>query len=65
MGQETRVPPLSSDQWALLKDGNVLHGENGMAALGVTPRPLGLFLERWMVRYRKHGRFGAKMKVST
>ena len=54
--------PLSSDQWALLKDGNVLHGENGMAALGVTPRPLGLFLERWMVRYRKHGRFGTKAR---
>ena len=52
--------PLSSDQWALLRDGNVLHGENGMAALGVVPRPLGLFLERWMVRFRKHGRFGAK-----
>ena len=52
--------PLSSDQWALLKAGNVLHGENGMVALGVTPRPLGLFLERWMVRYRQHGRFGAK-----
>ena len=52
--------PLSSDQWALLKDGNVLHGENGMEALGVTPRPLGLFLDRWMVRYRKHGRFGTK-----
>ena len=54
--------PLSSDQWALLKAGNVLHGENGLAALGVTPRPLGLFLERWMVRYRKHGRFGAKAR---
>ena len=52
--------PLSSDQWALLKDGNVLHGENGLAALGVTPRPLGLFLDRWMVRYRKHGRFGTR-----
>ena len=52
--------PLSSDQWALLKAGNVLHGENGMAALGVIPRPLGLFLERWMVRYRQHGRFGTK-----
>ncbi|QGN55542.1 complex I NDUFA9 subunit family protein [Novosphingobium sp. Gsoil 351] len=52
--------PLSSDQWALLKAGNVLHGENGLAALGVTPRPLSLFLDRWMVRYRKHGRFGAK-----
>ena len=52
--------PLSSDQWALLKAGNVLHGANGMDALGVVPRPLGLFLERWMVRYRKHGRFGTK-----
>ena len=57
--------PLSSDQWALLKDGNVLHGENGMAALGVTPRPLGLFLERWMVRYRKHGRFGVKERPAS
>ena len=54
--------PLSSDQWALLKAGNVLHGANGMDALGVTPRPLGLFLERWMVRYRKHGRFGTKAR---
>ena len=54
--------PLSSDQWALLKAGNVLHGVNGMDALGVDPRPLGLFLERWMVRYRKHGRFGAKSR---
>jgi NADH dehydrogenase len=55
--------PLSADQWALLKAGNVLEGENGMKALGVTPRPLSLFLERWMVRYRKHGRFGAKVTV--
>jgi NADH dehydrogenase len=52
--------PLSSDQWALLKAGNVLNGPNGLDALGVAPRPLGLFLDRWMVRYRKHGRFGAK-----
>ena len=56
--------PLSSDQWALLKDGNVLHGRNGMEALGVIPRPLGLFLERWMVRYRKHGRFGVKGRAT-
>ena len=53
--------PLSSDQWTLLKAGNILHGANGMAALGVTPRPLALFLERWMVRYRKHCRFGTKV----
>lgn len=57
--------PLSSDQWALLKDGNVLHGDNGMAALEVVPRPLGLFLERWMVRYRKHGRFGTKVRAAS
>ena len=55
--------PLSSDQWALLKGGNVLAGPNGLDALGVTPRPLGLFLDRWMVRYRKHGRFGTKVSA--
>ena len=55
--------PLSADQWALLKPGNVLRGENGMKALGVAPRPLELFLDRWMVRYRKHGRFGARVSA--
>ena len=53
--------PLSSDQWALLRSGNVLAGVNGLDALGVVPRPLALFLDRWMVRYRKHGRFGTKV----
>ncbi len=53
--------PITSDQWALLKAGNVASGMlPGLKALGVTPRPLSLFLERWMVRFRKHGRFGAK-----
>ena len=53
--------PLSRDQWALLKAGNVASGKlPGLKALGVRPRPLALFLERWMVRYRKHGRFGMK-----
>ncbi|MFN5903539.1 MAG: complex I NDUFA9 subunit family protein, partial [Novosphingobium sp.] len=36
----------------------------GIAALGITPRPIGLFLDRWMVRYRKHGRFGDKAKAA-
>jgi hypothetical protein len=26
----------------------------------VPAHPLGLYLDRWMVRYRKHGRFGEK-----
>ena len=58
------MAPLTSDQWALLKAGNVASGKlPGVKALGVTPRPLGLFLDRWMVRYRKHGRFGVKARA--
>jgi uncharacterized protein YbjT (DUF2867 family) len=56
--------PLSADQWALLKAGNVASGKlPGLKAFGITPRPLGLFLDRWMVRFRKHGRFGARAKA--
>jgi uncharacterized protein YbjT (DUF2867 family) len=50
--------PMSRDQWALLKPSNAVSGEHpGYKQLGIEPRPLGLFLDRWMVRYRKHGRF--------
>lgn len=53
--------PITLDQWRLLQQGNVASGKlPGLKALGVTPRPLGLFLDRWMVRFRKHGRFGNK-----
>jgi uncharacterized protein YbjT (DUF2867 family) len=55
--------PLSRDQWKMLKAGNVVAPKaKGIAALGITPRPLGLFLDRWMVRFRKHGRFGEKSR---
>lgn len=50
--------PMNRDQWTLLKAGNRPSGAYpGLEQLGVTPRPLGLFLDRWMTRYRKHGRF--------
>ena len=50
--------PMSSDQWKLLQQGNVVSGEfPGFAKLGIEPKPVGLFLDKWMVRYRKHGRF--------
>jgi NADH dehydrogenase len=56
--------PMTSDQWKLLKQGNVGSGAlPGCAALGVQPRPLGLVLDRWMTRYRKHGRFGGKREA--
>lgn len=56
--------PITRDQFALLIAGNVSAGLPGLKALGVTARPLELFLDRWMVRYRKHGRFGDKPGVA-
>lgn len=51
--------PITSSQFALLKAGTVASGKrSGLKALGIQARPLGLFLDRWMVRFRKHGRFG-------
>lgn len=51
--------PMSRDQWTLLKPGSVVSGEHrGFEELGITPRALGLFLDKWMTRYRKFGRFG-------
>jgi NADH dehydrogenase len=57
--------PMTPDQWTMLKQGNVASGElPGCAALGVQPKPLGLFLDKWMTRYRKHGRFGGKREAA-
>jgi NADH dehydrogenase len=51
--------PMSRDQWTLLKPGStVAPGARGFNELGIEPKPLGLFLDKWMLRYRKHGRFG-------
>lgn len=57
--------PISSDQLKLLKAGSAAApGAPGLAELGVSARPLGLFLDRWMTQFRKHGRFGAKETAS-
>ena len=54
------LTPISSDQWTLLKAGSVASPDMpGFKQLGIEPKPLGLFLDKWMVRFRKHGRFGA------
>jgi NADH dehydrogenase len=56
--------PITRDQFALLKAGNVASGAlPGLKALGINPRPLSLFIDRWLVRYRKHGRFGGKVSA--
>ena len=52
-------------QLKLLEHGSRASGAlPGCAELGVQPKPLGLFLDRWMVRYRKHGRFGDKREAA-
>lgn len=49
---------MNADQWGLLKRGSVASGSlPGITALGVNPKPLSLFLERWMMRFRRYGRF--------
>jgi NADH dehydrogenase len=54
--------PITRQQWLLLRQGNVPSGKlPGLKELGVTPRPLALFLDKWMVRFRKHGRFGDRL----
>lgn len=51
--------PMSRDQWTLLQPGStVSEGAPGFADLGIEPRPLGQFLDKWMTRYRSFGRFG-------
>lgn len=56
--------PMSSDQWHLLKQGNVPSGNYpGFESFGIAPSPLALFLDRWMVRYRKHGRFAKTNEI--
>ncbi|QKG72271.1 complex I NDUFA9 subunit family protein [Erythrobacter mangrovi] len=58
------LTPMSSEQWALLKAGNVASGKlPGLDKLGITAKPLGLFLDKWMVRYRKHGRFADRLSA--
>lgn len=57
--------PMGRDQWIMLKEGSVPSGQlPGFAALGMEPRPLGLFLDRWMERYRKYGRFTSRTRLA-
>lgn len=58
------LTPMDRDQWTMLKAGNVV-SENaaGFAKLGIEPKPVSLYLDRWMTSYRKHGRFSIPSKA--
>lgn len=56
--------PMGRDQWDLLKAGNVVSGKHpGFEKFDVQPRPLDLFLDKWMTRFRKHGRFDLRLSA--
>lgn len=56
--------PITRDQLAMLgRDNVVAPGALGLEALGVAPTPMGAVADRWMVRYRKHGRFAGRVSA--
>jgi NADH dehydrogenase len=51
--------PITGDQWRMLQRDNVMSaGAEGIAAFGITPAPLASVAPAWLVRFRRHGRFG-------
>jgi NADH dehydrogenase len=50
--------PITWDQWLMLQQDNVASpGAVGFDAFGIDPAPLAAIAPKWLVRYRKHGRF--------
>ncbi|MBZ6377695.1 complex I NDUFA9 subunit family protein [Pacificimonas flava] len=49
--------PMTQDQWKMLQSPNVVSGENGLSAFGISPTPMQAVAPNWMVHYRRHGRF--------
>lgn len=50
--------PITRDQWRMLQSDNITGDAPGLAALGVPATPLAGAAPAWLVRYRRHGRFG-------
>jgi NADH dehydrogenase len=58
------LTPMNRDQWTMLKQGSAVSGSlPGLKQLGISPKPIELFLDKWMIRYRKHGRFGTQISA--
>ncbi len=57
--------PMTWDQWLMLQTDNVVaDGAEGLAAFGIEPTPLAAVAPQWLVRYRRHGRFGVDAKTA-
>ncbi len=53
------APPITSDQVLMLKTDNVagLHGQPGLASLGIIPTPVEAVVPGYLYRYRKGGQY--------
>lgn len=52
--------PLTSEQWAMLQSDNIVPTDSdGFTALGLRPAPFESVADRWLVPFRRHGRFTA------
>lgn len=57
--------PITQDQWLMLQKDNVVAAEaKGFEAFDINPSPLAAIAPSWLVRFRRHGRFGAHHPAS-
>ncbi|MFN3474320.1 MAG: complex I NDUFA9 subunit family protein [Blastomonas sp.] len=55
--------PITRDQWAMLQTDNVVApGAAGLEAFGIAPTPMAAVIGEYLVRFRKHGRFGSRTR---
>jgi len=58
--------PITWDQWLMLQHDNVVSGRApGLEAFGIDPTPLAAVAPGWLVRFRRHGRFGGVKTVES
>jgi uncharacterized protein YbjT (DUF2867 family) len=56
--------PITYDQFVMLQSDNVALTEHpGLADFGIKPTPLAAAAPSWLTRFRKHGRFGARIRA--
>jgi NADH dehydrogenase len=56
--------PITGDQLKMLASDNVVApGAAGLADLGVTATPMAAVADKWLVRYRRHGRFAGRAQA--
>ncbi|WP_374942738.1 complex I NDUFA9 subunit family protein [Sphingomonas sp.] len=55
--------PITRDQWRMLQTDNVVaSGAHGLAELGIDATPMAAVAPAWLVRFRRQGRFGARVE---